>query len=80
MTPDRDEPIAPEQAFEAFEDVASEPEEREENPVIGWAKAIVFGIGDTAKDMLNEGRRGAREAMDEGWERFDSRTRHRRDR
>lgn len=85
MTPDRDEAIAPEQALEdladrvetAFEDVEEEPRE---NPVLGWAKAIVFGIGDTAKDMLNEGRRGAREAMAEGWDRFDDKTKRRRQR
>jgi hypothetical protein len=58
---------------EAFED------EPRENPLIGWAKAIVYGIGDTAKDMLDAGREGAREAMDEGWDRFDRKTKHRRD-
>ena len=56
---------------EAFEDEA-------ENPILGWAKAIAFGIGDTAKDMLAEGRRGAREAMDQGWDRFDAKTKRRR--
>lgn len=77
MTPDRDEPFAPEGAIEpAVEPLAKPP--REENPVLGWAKAIVFGIGDTAKDMLDEGRRGARDAMNEGWERFDAKTKHRR--
>ena len=56
----------------AFED------EPAENPILGWAKAIVFGIGDTAKDALAEGRRGAREAMEQGWDRFDQKTKHRR--
>jgi hypothetical protein len=51
-----------------------------EFPLVAWAKAIVFGIGDTARDMLDEGRRGAREAYDERWQRFDAKTRHRRDR
>ena len=60
----------------AFEPMDDEPSE--ENPIIGWAKAIVFGIGDTAKDMLDEGRRGAREAMEHGWDRFDAKTKHRR--
>lgn len=50
----------------------------EENPLVGWAKAIALGIADTAKDMLEAGREGARQAMDEGWERFDRKTRHRR--
>ena len=53
-------------------------DEERENPIVGWAKAIAFGIGDTAKDMLAEGRRGAREAMNEGWDRFDAKTKHRR--
>ena len=72
-SPDRDEATAPEAALEPLQE-----EERGDNPIFGWAKAIVFGIGDTAKDVLNEGRRGARDAMDEGWDRFDSKTKHRR--
>ena len=81
-TPDRDESIAPESALtesvlEAVEDF--DLEEPAENPILGWAKAVVLGIGDTAKDMLHEGRRGAREAMEDGWDRFDSKTKHRRD-
>ena len=51
----------------------------EDNPLVGWAKAIAGGIADTAKDMLEAGREGAREAMDEGWERFDRKTKQRRD-
>ena len=70
-TPEPLNPVMPE--AEAFED-----DEPTENPILGWAKAIVFGIGDTAKDMLDEGRRGARQAMDEGWDRFDAKTKHRR--
>ena len=70
-TPEPDDFIKSE--AEAFED------EESENPSLGWAKAIVFGIGDTAKDILEEGRRGAREAMQDGWERFDQKTKHRRD-
>ncbi|MGE3073543.1 MAG: hypothetical protein AB7N24_05570 [Dehalococcoidia bacterium] len=73
-TPDPQEPIAPEMALEVFDD-----EEPRENPIVGWAKAIAFGIGDTAKGMLEEGRRGAREAMEESWDRFDQKTKHRRD-
>lgn len=52
--------------------------ERDENPLIGWARAIALGIRDTAEDMLAEGRRGARDAYDEGWDRFDAKTKHRR--
>lgn len=51
----------------------------EKNPIVGWAKAIALGIADTAKDMVDAGREGAREAMDEGWERFDRKTKHRRE-
>jgi hypothetical protein len=50
----------------------------EENPLVGWAKAIALGIADTARDMLEAGRESARQAMDEGWERFDRKTKHRR--
>ena len=77
------EPFAPEGALPS-EPEALEPRSArarrvvQENPLLGWARAVVLGIGDTAKDMLEEGRRGAREAMDEGWERFDDKTKRRR--
>jgi len=45
---------------------------------VSWDRAIVPGVRDTADDMLDEGRRGAREAFDEGWEKFDTKTRSRR--
>lgn len=74
----------PEDLREGFEDEPRRDSRREwrhleENPIVGWAKAIALGIADTAKDMLEAGREGAREAMDEGWERFDRKTKHRRD-
>ncbi len=50
----------------------------EENPVVAWAKAIAFGVRDTAQDVLAEGRKGAKQAYNEGWERFDEKTRYRR--
>ena len=57
------------------------PEPRE-IPVVswafGWGKAIALGIKDTAQDMLDEGRRGARRAYEEGWTDFDAKTRYRR--
>ncbi len=56
------------------------PGEREEHPLLAWARAILLGIADTARDMLEAGRRGAREAMDDGWRRFDEKTKHRRER
>ena len=73
-TPNPEESIAPEAAFEVFDE-----DEPRENAIIGWAKAIAGGIGDTAKGMLDEGRRGAREAMEDSWDRFDQKTKHRRD-
>lgn len=48
------------------------------NPVIGWARAIALGIRDTAEDMVEEGRRGAAKAREEGWQRFDAKTKYRR--
>lgn len=58
----------------------SEGEERGGNPVVAWARAVVLGIKDTARDMVDEGRRGADEAYDEGWQRFDAKTKNRRKR
>ncbi|WBL37045.1 hypothetical protein O0235_05630 [Tepidiforma flava] len=68
----------PEDTAPGPEPLAPEPPEREEHPLIAWARAIVLGIGDTARDMLEAGRQAAREAMDEGWQRFDEKTKHRR--
>lgn len=46
--------------------------------MVTWARAIVLGIQDTAKDVLAEGRKGANDAYDEYWRRFDRKTRRRR--
>lgn len=43
-----------------------------------WARALALGVRDTLQEMLDEGRRGAREAYDESWERFDAKVRKRR--
>ncbi len=51
---------------------------RRENAIVTWARAIVLGIQDTAKDVLAEGRKGANDAYDEYWQRFDRKTRRRR--
>ncbi|MBI5947825.1 MAG: hypothetical protein HY875_06790 [Chloroflexi bacterium] len=47
-------------------------------PETDWLTAVLFGIRDTAKAMLQAGRDGAHEAYDEGWERFEAKTKHRR--
>ena len=78
MTSPDPEPLRIDPEPARFEPEPLEKEPRE-NPIVGWAKAIVFGIGDTAKDMLDAGREGARDAMDEQWDRFDRKTKHRRD-
>lgn len=49
-----------------------------ENALVGWARAIALGIRDTAEDMLEEGRKGAHEAFEEGWKRYDAKTKDRR--
>jgi hypothetical protein len=51
---------------------------RHENAVLSWAKAIWGGLKDTAQEAVREGRRGAEEAYDDGWRRFDEKTRFRR--
>lgn len=52
--------------------------EREPNAVVDWLRAIALGIRDTAKDVLDEGRRGAHEAQAEYWEKFDEKVKRRR--
>ena len=41
--------------------------------------AVGLGIRDTARDMLEAGRKGAREAHDEYWRRFEAKTKLRRE-
>ena len=74
------EPLIPEKRDESPVAKITEPVARMAEPVVGWAKAIALGIGDTAKDMLDEGRSGAREAYREGWDEFDEKTKRRRHR
>jgi hypothetical protein len=57
---------------------ASPPESAHENAIVAWIKAIAGGIQDTAHDVLEEGRRGARESYEEYWQRFEAKTKHRR--
>jgi hypothetical protein len=49
-----------------------------DNAVVGWVRALALGARDTAKDMLDAGRKGADEGYAEGWRRFDKKTRYRR--
>ncbi len=51
-----------------------------DNPVFDWFFAIVDGIADTVKEMRDRGRDEANRAYDEGWQRFDDKTRYRRKR
>lgn len=51
-----------------------------ENPVFDWVRALAFGVRDTAKDMLEAGREEARDAYHEYWQRYDAKTKHRRER
>ncbi|MBI2767488.1 MAG: hypothetical protein HYX53_16455 [Chloroflexi bacterium] len=51
---------------------------RRENALFAWARAIVLGVQDTAKDVVDEGRRGAHEAYDAYWRRYEAKTKHRR--
>lgn len=49
-----------------------------DNPVFEWAVAIFDGIKDTLREMRDRGRDEANRAYDEGWQRFDDKTRYRR--
>lgn len=83
-----EEPAPEEAAAEALREAAGdplgaplrEPEESRENPIVGWARAIALGIRDTANDVLDEGRQGARAKRSQMWDKFDSKTKHRRPR
>ncbi len=58
--------------------------EVEATPVVGdaydWLRAIALGVRDTARDMLDEGRKGAKAAETDAWRRFDDKTKYRRNR
>jgi hypothetical protein len=51
---------------------------KRELPVVAWVKAFALAVKDTARDMLDEGRRGANEAYEEYWRRYEEKTKHRR--
>jgi hypothetical protein len=81
-----EEPTPDEAAAEALREAAGdplgapglEPAAPRENPIFGWARAIVLGIRDTANDIVDEGRRGARAKQSQMWDKFDAKTKHRR--
>ncbi|MEX0781710.1 MAG: hypothetical protein WD557_03600 [Dehalococcoidia bacterium] len=80
-----EEPASEEAAAEALREAAGDfvaapgaIKEPRENPLIGWARAIALGIRDTAQDVLDEGRQGARNKQSQMWSKFDSKTKHRR--
>ena len=50
----------------------------DDNPVLAWARAIAMGVRDTAKDVLDEGRSGAKAKRSQMWDRFDKKTKGRR--
>jgi hypothetical protein len=45
---------------------------------VAWARAVGLGLRDTLRDVLDEGRKGAKEAQDQAWRRYDTKTKHRR--
>ena len=55
-----------------------QPSSLTDNPVVDWARAIGLGIRDTAREMLEAGRKSAETGYDEGWKRFDKKTKYRR--
>jgi hypothetical protein len=47
---------------------------------VDMVEAVVLGIGDTLRDMLDAGREEAQRAHNEAWHRYDELTKHRRER
>jgi hypothetical protein len=54
-------------------------DEDDEHGIVTWVRALVQGVKDSFRDVIDEGRRGTNEAYEEGWRRFERKTRHRRD-
>jgi hypothetical protein len=71
------DPAAPPGLPEPGHDPADEPETWFEWAA-DWARAVALGLRDTGRDIADAARRGAREARDEYWDRFDDLTRRRR--
>lgn len=44
-----------------------------------WTSAVLNGMRDTLGDMLRAGRQASRDAADDYWEKFDKKTRYRRE-
>jgi hypothetical protein len=49
-----------------------------ENPILGWAKAVVLGVRDTAHDIVEEGKKGAQRTYEARWQEYDEKTKRRR--
>ncbi len=63
----------------AQETAASLAKKAMDSAAVGWARAIALGVRDTAQDVLEEGRKGARSKQSQMWEKFDGKTKGRRD-
>ena len=50
------------------------PEEESDTSIGGWVRAVALGIQDTWHDMVEEGRKGARQAYEEYWRDFEVKT------
>ena len=76
------EPLAEPDEGPAAEAAGKPPPRRKlvENAIVGWARAVAMGVRDTAHDVLDEGRSGARAKRSQMWDRFDRKTKGRRTR
>jgi hypothetical protein len=46
---------------------------------LDWLRALGLGLRDTATDILDAGRKSARDTTDQYWGRFEGKTRRRRE-
>ncbi len=54
------------------------PRESLQDSVVGWLKAVAFGVRDTWEDVVREGRAGAQKSSDARWARYEAKTHSRR--
>lgn len=55
-----------------------EPGEPLTESIVAWGRAVVFGVRDTARDILSEARKGAATGRAEAWDRYRDKTKYRR--